>query len=96
MTIDLQMAIIEKIKKIKQKIKNVLTYHVMLLFVVSFFCLNKKKYLLKDAALEVSNFCSRLLIVLLPQSWFPMRLNFFPFSFILFVVPSLFFLCLRL
>lgn len=32
MTIDLQIAIIEKIKKIKQKIENVLTYHVMLLF----------------------------------------------------------------
>lgn len=51
--------------------------------------------MLKDAALEVSNICSRLLIVLLPQSWFPMRLNFFPFSFILFVVPSLFFPLLK-
>lgn len=65
-------------------------------FCCKFFFLVKKKYLLKDAALEVSNFCSRLLIVLLPQCWFPMRLNFFPFSFILFVVPSLFFPCLRL
>lgn len=94
MTIDLQIAIIEKIKKIKQKkIENVLTYHLTLRFVVAF-CLNLKK-MLKDAALEVSNICSRLLIVLLPQSWFPMRLNFFPFSFILFVVPSLFFPLLK-
>lgn len=95
MTIDLQIAIIEKIKKIKQKkIENVLTYHLTLRFVVAF-CLNFFLKMLKDAALEVSNICSRLLIVLLPQSWFPMRLNFFPFSFILFVVPSLFFPLLK-
>lgn len=96
MTIDLQIAIIEKIKKIKQqKNENVLTYHITLLFRRSFlFKFTKKKKRktpLKDAALEVSNICSRLLIVLLPQSWFPMRLNFFPFSFILFVLPSFFF-----
>lgn len=43
MTIDLQIAIIEKIKKIKQKkIENVLTYHLTLRFVVAF-CLNFKK-----------------------------------------------------
>lgn len=43
MTIDLQIAIIEKIKKIKQKkIEDVLTYHLTLLFVVAF-CLNLKK-----------------------------------------------------
>lgn len=96
MTIDLQIAIIEKIKKIKQKNWECADLPCYAPFFVVGFCLNKKKYLLKDAALEVSNICSRLLIVLLPQSWFPMRLNFFPFSFILFVVPSLFFPCLRL
>lgn len=96
MTIDLQIAIIEKIKKIKQK-KN---WECADLPSYAPFCrsflFKLKKKMLKDAALEVSNICSRLLIVLLPQSWFPMRLNFFPFSFILFVVPSLFFPCLRL
>lgn len=55
------------------------------------FYFKKYIYLLKDEASEVSNFCSRLLIVLLPQSWFPTRLNFFLFPCILFVVPSFFF-----
>lgn len=91
MTIDLQIAIIEKIKKIKQKKKLRMCW----LTILRSFLFKLKKKMLKDAALEVSNICSRLLIVLLPQSWFPMRLNFFPFSFILFVVPSLFFPLLK-
>lgn len=96
-TIDLQMAIIEKIKTIKTEVKKKnMEKCADLPCCAPLFCprfgfflfkwkkrkgKRKKWVALKAAASEVSNICSRLLIVLLPQSWFPMRLNFFPFLF---------------
>lgn len=82
------MAIIEKIKKIKQNGECADLPCYVPLSVANFLFKKKKKeekekekYLLKDAASEVSNLCGTLLIVLLLQSWLPMRLNFFPFLF---------------
>lgn len=66
MTIDLQIAIIEKIKKIKQnQKKNVLTYHAML------FCCNFVEISLKEAASDMSNFfagCDRIISAALPSN----------------------------